>query len=215
MSGCWMVTITGREHFLSGAEVQTNLIDIYDVAWALSQINRFVGHAMRPYSVAEHSLFVAEIAARDGKTPLVQLACLLHDAHEAFTNDVSSPAKNAIGLQWGRFEALQADRVRRALGVEAAFAKHQSMICHFDLVALATERQQLTNYNPRHHAPWPVIDTVGAQVRPCAWANLTAGPSRRGWKEWRDAFLLRYFDLCRAVQADGDELSPQAQGAVQ
>jgi hypothetical protein len=145
----WMVTITGREHHLSGDEVQQQMIDIYDIAWSLSQINRFTGHAMRPYSVAEHSLFVAELAERDGKTPLVQLACLLHDAHEAFTNDLSSPAKNAIGVAWGKFEALQADRVRRLLGVNDAFRQHGALIQYFDLQALATERLQLTNYNPR------------------------------------------------------------------
>jgi hypothetical protein len=210
MSAC-MVTITGREHHLSGDEVQQQMIDIYDIAWSLSQINRFTGHAMRPYSVAEHSLFVAELAERDGKTPLVQLACLLHDAHEAFTNDLSSPAKNAIGLAWGKFEALQADRVRRLLGVNDAFRQHGALIQYFDLQALATERLQLTNYNPRHHAPWPVLDSPGQEIRPCGWANLTGhGFSRRNWKEWRDAFSLRYFDLLRAVQADGSAaLSPE------
>lgn len=211
MSDCCMVTITGREHHLAGDEVQTQAIDIYDIAWSLAQINRFTGHAIRPYSVAEHSMFVAEIAERDGKTPLVQLACLLHDAHEAFTNDLSSPAKNAVGLQWGRFEALQADRVRRFLGVNEAFRQHANMINYFDLHALATERLQLTNYNARHHAAWPVIDTFGAEIQPCRWANLTSnGAGRRTWKDWRDAFLLRYFDLCRAVQADGSAaLTPE------
>lgn len=199
----WMLTATGREHFFSGEQAQDQMIDIYDIAWSLAQINRFTGHAMRPYSVAEHSLFVAELAARDGKTAFVQLACLLHDAHEAFTNDLSTPAKNAVGLSWGRFETLQADHVRRFLGVHEAFRQHGGLINHFDLQALATERLQLTVFNPRHHAPWPVLDTQGAEIKPCSWANLTGhGSTRRGWKEWRDCFLLRYFDLCRAVQAD-------------
>ena len=207
-----MLTITGYEHHLTGAGVQANQIDIYDIAWALSQINRFVGHARRPYSVAEHSLLVADLAKIDGKSPAVQLACLLHDAHEAYTGDVGSPHKNAIGLAWGTFETLQADRVRRALNVAEIFAKHSGLINHFDLVALATERLQLTKHNPDHHSHWPVLDTIGAQIKPSSWANLMNGPARaRRWNEWRDLFLERYFDLTRAVAASGD--LPQLQGA--
>lgn len=202
MNGCWMVTITGHEHHLSGHGVQANPIDIYDIAWSLSQINRFVGHCKRPYSVAEHSILVADLARIDGKAPEVQLACLLHDAHEAYTGDTSAPAKNAIGLSWGSFETPQADRTRRALNVHETFRKHAAMVNRFDLVALATERLQLTNYNAVHHAPWPVIDTPGEEIRPSSWANLTSSQAQsRRWKDWRDQFLMRYFDLCRSVQA--------------
>lgn len=201
-AACWMVTITGHEHHLSGSGVQANAIEVQDIAWALSQTNRFVGHATRPYSVAEHSLLVSDLARVDGKAADVQLACLLHDAHEAYTGDVSSPAKNAIGLQWGTFETLQADRVRRALGVVEIFRTHGPLIDRFDLIALATERQQLTHYNPTYHAPWPVIDTAGDEVKPSTWANLNShGAQRRRWFEWRDLFLARYFELCRAVSA--------------
>jgi hypothetical protein len=206
-----MLTITGREHQLTGAAVQTNLIDIYEVAWSLSQVNRFVGHARRPYSVAEHSLLVADLAERDGKSAAVQLACLLHDAHEAYVGDVGSPHKNAVGLSWGAFETLQADRVRRALNVAWIFQQHARLVECFDLVALATERQQLTHYNPAHHAPWPVLDTFGAQVRPSTWANLMNGPAKnRRWNEWRDLFLERYFDLARAVAASGEQEQQEA-----
>lgn len=207
MSSCWMITITAREHHLSGARVQENPIDIYDIAWSLSQINRFTGHAKRPYSVAEHSLLVADLARHDGKSALVQLACLVHDAHEAYAGDISTPAKNAIGLSWAAFEHLQADRVRRALGVHEAFLTHARLVRHFDLVALATERQQLTAYNDGHHAPWPALDTPGEEIRASKWVNLNNFLAvRRRWADWRDEFLLRYFDLCRAVQADMNPL---------
>lgn len=206
----WMITITGRQHYLSGDQVQENQIDIYDVAHALSQINRYTGHTKRPYSVAEHSMLVSELARHDGKSALVQLACLVHDAHEAYSGDMSTPAKNAVGLQWAEFEHRQADRVRRALGLVETFNVHGRLIRHFDLVALATERREITTYNPRHHAPWPVIDTPGEEIKPSSWARLNdLSCIRRRWSDWRDAFLLRYFDLCREVQATETLLSSE------
>lgn len=201
-STCWMLTITGHEPALSGPEVQSNPVDIYDIAWSLSQVNRFTGHAQRPYSVAEHSLLVTDLARQDGKSLEVQLACLLHDAHEAFTNDLSTPAKNAVGLAWAQFETPHADRVRRALHVNDVFARCGPTVYHFDLVALATERLQLTRFNREHHREWPVLDTYGQEVKPATMFNLMGNAvANRRWKEWRDLFLMRYFDLARAVQA--------------
>ena len=92
--------------------------------------------------------------------------------------------------------------MRRALGINDAFVAHGRLVGHFDLVALATERQQITHYNPTHHAPWPILDTGEHVIKPSAWVRLNdLHLVRRRWSDWRDLFLLRYFDLCRAVNA--------------
>jgi hypothetical protein len=206
MSDLWMLTSTGKDHYLSGCGAWMNEIDVFDIAHALAQINRFCGHARRPYSVAEHSLLCADLAQREGKSDLVQLLCLVHDAHEAYTGDQASPAKNAIGLSWAAFEHLQADRVRRYLQVTTGFAVHRQLVHHYDLVALSTERRDLMPFDPGRNREW-AIDMPGSQVPPASWVNLNSIERLNArWTCWRDEFLTRYFDLQRQVQAQAKAL---------
>lgn len=198
----FMVTIGGREHYLSGHEILSNQMDIRDIAQSLAQINRFTGHCHRPYSVAEHSLLVATLAKREGKSAVIQLACLMHDAHEAYSSDMSSPAKHAIGLSWANFEHRQADIVRRQFGLCVAFQSYRDLIGHYDLVALATERRDLTGYDPKRNRPWPILDTAGREVAPLPMVNLNnLNDTKRPWHEWRDLFLTQFFSLSRQVHA--------------
>ncbi len=62
----WMLTASGTEYHMDGWQLLANEVSVQDVAHALSQINRFTGHARRPYSVAEHSLLAAQIARELG-----------------------------------------------------------------------------------------------------------------------------------------------------
>jgi len=80
----WITTYTGKRfHYL---DPQPEEIDIVDIAHALSLTCRFGGHCKEFYSVAEHSIRVAEIVPKE-----FQLLALLHDAGEAYTGDVQSP----------------------------------------------------------------------------------------------------------------------------
>lgn len=63
------------------------------IAFALCNINRFTGH-IGQYSVAQHSILCygqAKIA--EPSNYKLQLSALLHDATEAYLNDVASPLK--------------------------------------------------------------------------------------------------------------------------
>jgi len=77
-----------------------DLIDIRDVAHALSNICRFGGHSERYYSVAEHSVHVSYACA-----PTDALWGLLHDAPEFGLGDMCSPLKYS---EFGR-EFVQAE----------------------------------------------------------------------------------------------------------
>lgn len=66
------------------------------IAYALCFINRFTGHA-GAYSVAQHSIHVYEQAKLIKPYDYnFQLSALLHDATEAYINDISSPLKTLL-----------------------------------------------------------------------------------------------------------------------
>ncbi|HQP24038.1 MAG TPA: hypothetical protein PLP16_02645, partial [Smithellaceae bacterium] len=64
------------------------MILVEDIVHSLSLINRFNGAAKFPYSVAQHSLYVAGLLP-----PELKLQGLLHDAPEAYVGDMVSPLK--------------------------------------------------------------------------------------------------------------------------
>lgn len=70
---------------------------ISDIAHHLSLINRYTGGTKHGFSVAHHSLEVAS------KTQCLE--GLMHDAHEAYIGDVSSPLKQHL-TEYKRIETM-------------------------------------------------------------------------------------------------------------
>lgn len=68
-------------------------IKIEDIAHALSMQCRAGGHYNQFYSVAQHSISCCREAKARGLSTEVQLCCLLHDASEAYLNDIPRPIK--------------------------------------------------------------------------------------------------------------------------
>ena len=75
---------------------EAELIDIRDIAHALSMMCRANGHFPTFYSVAQHSLNCMREAKERGLSVRIQLACLLHDASEAYISDLTRPVKSAM-----------------------------------------------------------------------------------------------------------------------
>lgn len=73
-------------------------IDIDHIAKVLSRQYRFNGNTRTPITVAEHSIFVSDLLIDDG----LAFKGLLHDAHEAFFGDISTPLKQAIKALTGQ-----------------------------------------------------------------------------------------------------------------
>ena len=71
-------------------------IKIEDIAHALSLMTRANGHFKRFYSVAQHSINCSLEARAMGYDANVQLACLLHDASEAYISDITRPVKQSL-----------------------------------------------------------------------------------------------------------------------
>ncbi len=71
-------------------------IRIEDIAHALSLLCRANGHYSSFYSVGAHCLNCYEEACARRETPRVKMACLLHDATEAYISDVTRPVKKYL-----------------------------------------------------------------------------------------------------------------------
>lgn len=204
----WMITASGAAYHFTGYSACTEAgrpIRIEDIAHQLAQINRFCGATKRPYSVAEHSLLVSEIAQRDGRSAIVQFAALMHDAHEIYTNDVSSPAKEAINLRsvqsggtqaWRQFEQEHERVVRRHFGLTSVFSSHRLALQQMDLIALATERRDLLQWSADSE-PWAVLrDRMPDAIQPLDWISLDCETRAfMPWSDWRDAFRDRFDEL--------------------
>lgn len=87
----YITTYTGK-HF-DPIEPDSSLIDIRDIAHALSMNCRGNGHVTSFFSVAQHCVNCAREAEARKLSRRVILACLLHDAAEAYLSDVPRPLK--------------------------------------------------------------------------------------------------------------------------
>ncbi|MBO5389858.1 MAG: phosphohydrolase [Lachnospiraceae bacterium] len=72
--------------------------DVYieDIAHALSMLCRANGHYSSFYSIGAHCLNCYEEACARRETPRVKMACLLHDACEAYISDITRPVKQYL-----------------------------------------------------------------------------------------------------------------------
>lgn len=125
-----------------------DLIEIEDIAHALSHICRFTGHTKHFYSVAQHSYLCATLVP-----PEHALEALLHDAAEAYIGDVSSPLKAQLpGYQV--IEANLEQAIRQRFGLPA---QKTPWVKEADLQMLAAEKAHLM---PQFEEPWDILNGV-------------------------------------------------------
>lgn len=98
----YIATFTGR-HMIPTRPVSDD-IDIRDIAHALSMICRGNGQLRVFFSVGQHCVLCAEEAHARGFSDRIVLACLLHDASEAYLSDVPRPFKKLL-TQYHEWEA--------------------------------------------------------------------------------------------------------------
>lgn len=74
-------------------EMKEENVAIEDIAHALSMICRGGGQLLHFFTVAQHSINCSKEAEARGYSGRIQLACLLHDASEAYIADIIRPVK--------------------------------------------------------------------------------------------------------------------------
>lgn len=156
MAELWTI----KKMYPSGAYVdmlkpEEAFMDIVDIAWSLSMQCRFGGCISRPYSVAEHSIFVAALCP-----PHLRYEGLMHDAHEAYVQDINTGFKKALGPTFKELD----ERWRHAVCKRFSLPLEMSPdVHHADMIALATERRDLGLLDQR---VWPSIADVEASKLP-------------------------------------------------
>jgi hypothetical protein len=119
-------------------------ISLEDIAHALAALVRWNGHRRRQISVLEHSLRVAHHAPAG-----FRLEALLHDAHEAYTGDISRPMQKAL-CEVGATAWVEALRYIQ-LKLDIAIARQvlfrwgaQPLSCSLEIEALEIARRMRT-----------------------------------------------------------------------
>ncbi len=163
-----ITTYSGKQ--VNPFNIRLEDLDINDIAHSLSLLNRFLGHTVEPYSVAEHSVRVSCLCE-----PRDALAGLLHDASEAYLGDVSTPIKNHPCMEGYRTAEWRA--MHKVIAKWGLSGESLARVRVVDETICATEGAKLFFEVPA----W-------TDMRDKYWFGITPWP----WKAARLAFLERF-----------------------
>ncbi len=143
----WIQTYTGRA--FDFRIINQDSVEILDIAHSLAQQCRYTGHCDQFYSIAQHCVVVSHLVPCN-----YALEGLLHDAHEAYIGDMSTPLKDFLNCH--EYESL-ARRIDDALCLKygAKFHECRAAVKQADMVALSTEVRDLLKDHPRDWIPMP------------------------------------------------------------
>ena len=128
------------------------LIDIEDIAHALSMLCRANGHFKCFYSVAQHSINCVNEAKARGYSNRIQLACLLHDASEAYLSDVTRPVKAELP-RYKEIEAPLQELIWNKWLGESLTKKERKQVFDIDDAILVHEFLNLMEAKITDHIP--------------------------------------------------------------
>jgi len=161
---------------LATIETELTVIDVRLIANGLARLERWGRQTPLPYSVAQHSVMVAEQLP-----PAARIYGLLHDAHEFIIGDETWPVEVAKGeLLFGApgdedsltpysrtlkiFKERLDTGIRLALGVPAPAMEIRALVHEADLRMAATEWGQLVppvnGRCPVGAAPYPRVSGI-------------------------------------------------------
>lgn len=176
----YILTRSGKQFSFSSPTPDAVVLE--DIAYSLAAINRFTGHTVYPYSVAQHSVAVSRYLELSGADLHIQLAGLLHDAHEAYFGDIAAPLKAFLGVgeQEDRIQAV----VAQAFFMSLDTLKHPQ-VKQADLVALAVERDHLM---PQDVDTWSILSAVTEDMK----ARMPKPTRAESVELAAQAFIARY-----------------------
>ncbi|NBV87921.1 MAG: metal-dependent phosphohydrolase [Betaproteobacteria bacterium] len=169
MNKTTMQTFTGA--LVDLAAFTSDHVRLPDIAHALSLVNRFTGHTVVPYTVAQHSVVVSRLCP-----PEHALWGLLHDASEAYLGDVARPLKHLL-REYRELEAHVQREIARRFGLQWPMPE---CVHEADMRALLAEKEWLLS----------VQHDWGMQAAPIASPQVAWS-----WQESKEAFTKRAKEL--------------------
>lgn len=160
----WITCWSGAQFHLYGDDPREIVLE--DIAHHLSMVSRFTGGLSRPYSVAEHSIMVAQLVGARGGNDAEMLQGLMHDAPEAYIADIASPFKPEFGGYtehedriWRRI----ADRFGIAHEMSPLVKEADTLAYFIESISLAPNGHHRSSKNWDHFGPIAMayIDQVG------------------------------------------------------
>lgn len=157
-------------------------LDLVDIAHALSLLCRGNGHVSHLYTVGQHSIACCREAAARGASPVVQAACLLHDAAEAYLCDLPRPLKAELPAYQKAEDHLLRMIFRRFLGRDLTEEERAEVTAIDD---------DMLSYEFRYLFPEPLGEN---------WKHIQSAPdlSVQDPSVTEEAFLA----LCRALLSE-------------
>lgn len=133
---------------------------IAEILHALPNINRYNGHTTRPYSVAEHSINCMRAASAfyNITEDYLRLYILLHDAAEAYTQDIIRPIKRIMAddilLAEKEIMARLVDRLPFTYA-QNAIVKSKSFQADVEEIDTRMAVTEMEEFFPQHANPLP------------------------------------------------------------
>ena len=167
-------TITGRK--IDFTDPDPEQIHIFDIATGLARAPRFAGHTDVTWTVAAHSVFVADHCPQG-----MQFEALLHDATEAYMGDVPTPLKH-LCHSYTIYEGMLGGAIRKRYGLGPW---RSTYIEDIDRWALEEERRAFCK-----NSTWRVPLKIWSVN---TWPDFERG---MGFGESQYLFLTKFLALC-------------------
>lgn len=154
---------------------------IEDIAHALCFLCRGSGQVNFFFSVALHCVYCAREAIARGYSREVALACLLHDASEAYMSDVPKPIKDQLLPQYRQYEDALLDCIYEKFIGRALTEEEQSRVARVDHVLLQYDLKYLLNMDVK-------LPTIHIDLR----------HEFLPFEQVREAYLTLFYELTNA-----------------
>ena len=191
----WIMTYSGIP--VCPLDPKPSDILIEDIAHALGMTCRWAGHCKTFYSVAEHSVRVADVCASLGRMKgytdqqilELRMLGLMHDATEAYVGDIPRPLKSQFKLDTPRgvetfreAEAHLYKAIEEALRLPKMTPEYNEIVHLADNILLSTEARDVASSGSLKHekdVQEPLADVIEALA----------------WRKARLLFLMTYANL--------------------
>lgn len=173
--GPWAQVYSGAKYYPLNPRAEDILLD--DIIHHLSRIGRYNGGtaSKRPYTVAQHSVYVMEDVRHRGGTSEECFCGLMHDATEAYMGDLIRPLKRLIP----DFERLE-EKLFSAIAEKFGMAPEiPEIVRRADNAVLMAEKRRLV----------PNADPWSIEEPPASWiTTFNVWDAKRAEKAFRESF---------------------------